>query len=46
MLRSMCLLVFTLVLVKIFFPDLGHTVENLLMRSVETLQSAVDGAQL
>ena len=46
MLRSMCLLVFTLVLVKIFFPDLGHTVENLLMRSVATLQSAVEGSPL
>ena len=41
MLHSIFLLVFTFVLVKLFFPDLGKEVESLLMGAIETLKHVV-----
>ncbi|MDO8559444.1 MAG: hypothetical protein G01um101431_921 [Parcubacteria group bacterium Gr01-1014_31] len=35
------LLVFTFVLVKLFFPDLGGEVESLLMGAIETLKNVI-----
>lgn len=35
------LLVFTFVLVKLFFPDLGKEVESLLMGAIETLKHVI-----
>ena len=43
MLQSMFLLVFTFVLVKLFFPDLGGEVERLLMGAIETLKHVIGG---
>ena len=35
------LLVFTFVLVKLFFPDLGGEVESLLMGAIEALKNVI-----
>lgn len=35
------LLVFTFVLVKLFFPDLGKEVEGLLMGAIEALKGVI-----
>ena len=41
MLQSIFLLVFTFVLVKLFFPDLGEEVERLLMGAIETFKHVI-----
>ena len=41
MLHSIFLLVFTFVLVKLFFPDLGEEVETLLMGGIEHLKNVL-----
>lgn len=41
MLHSIFLLVFTFVLVKLFFPDLGGEVESLLMGAIDALKGVV-----
>lgn len=41
MLHSIFLLIFTFVLVKLFFPDLGEEVESLLMGAIETLKGVI-----
>lgn len=39
MLRAIFLLVFTFVLVKLFFPELGEEVERLLMEVIELVKN-------
>lgn len=39
MLRAIFLLVFTLVLVKLFFPELGEAVERLLMEVIAVVKN-------